>query len=386
MNIGIFTNNYFPRVNGVVHSINGFKQELEQRGHNVFIFAPKCHNHHQEKGVFRFRSLRVSKKLQPDYYPLPPIPITYSPKIKKVTQKLNLDVIHTQQPYALGKTAQQYAQELGIPLIFTNHAPYYQFLDFLPTGLANFLESYPVSLVVDYAHKCQIVIAPTATMKESLIEIGIQTPVRVVPSGINLAHFQKQEVNLKIRKKYSLPKKALLLVLVSRLSCEKNISFLLEVFKTIVKKKTNIYLMIIGEGLQRKALKNTVNSLGIQDKVIFTGQVDYKELPCYYRAGDLFVYPSLIDSQGLVLIEAMAAGLPAVAIKETIGPSNIICHNKTGFLVSHSQEEFTKAIMRLVNNKGLRQKFSKVAQEQAQQYSIQSSTDKLLAVYQEAIK
>ncbi len=386
MNIGIFTNNYLPRVNGVAHSVEGFKQELVKRGDKVFVFAPKYHNNHHEKKTFRFRSLRAPKQWQNDYYPVPPIPFTYSSKIKKIVQRLNLDIIHAQQPYLLGKTAQRYAQELNIPLVFTNHTPYYQYLKYLPSTFEEFLNPLLISLVTDYANKCQFIIVPTRIMKQLLLRAGVKTPVKVIPSGIDLVQFQKQNRSKEIRQRYRLKQSDILLVLVTRLSCEKNIGFLLEVFQKIIKKRNDIYLMIVGGGLQSNILKQTADSLCLKNKVIFTGQINYQKLPCYYGAGDLFVYPSLIDSQSLALVEAMAAGLPVVAIKETIGSGSMVCHNKTGFLVSNFKEQFTKAVMKLINNEPLRQKFSQAAQKQSQQYSVQSSTDKLLTVYQEAIR
>ncbi len=390
MNIGIFTNNYLPRVNGVSLSIESFRKELEQRGHRVFIFAPKYHNRHQEKKVFRFPSLRVFNKTRRGYYPIPPVPLTFFIEVKKIIQDLNLDIIHSHQPYVLGKTAQRCAQELSIPLIFTNHTPYSQYLDHLSSDLRDFLGPYFASLVadlvVDYANNCQLVTVPTVAMSKLLTEMGVRTSIKIIPSGLDLTRFQQEKDGSKIRKKYRLKKDDILLVLVSRLSYEKNVGFLLEVFQKIIKKRDNAYLMIVGEGLDRGALESMADSLGLQNKVIFVGQVDYHNLPCYYKAGDIFVYPSLIDSQGLVLIEAMASGLPVVAMKETLGPQDIVSHNKTGFLVPNSQEKFTQAVLKLIDDAYLRQKFSQTAQAQVQQYSIQSSTDKLVAAYRAAAK
>lgn len=381
MRIGIFTNNYLPRTSGVARAVENFRKGLEKLGQQVYIFAPEYQKtrKEKEKNVFRFPSLRLPPKTGPFHYP---IALPYSSKIKKIVQNLNLDIIHSQHPYLLGKVAKSYAQELGIPLVFTNHTLYHKYFTPLPLGLKEFLESFVLRQVIKYAKDCDLVIVPTKGVGEILKENGLKTPIKKIPTGIELKKFTQPKKDQKILlRNYGLSEKDILLLSVTRLSYEKNLDFLIKAFSFIVQKNNNVYLMIVGEGLERKKLESLTKLLGLKNRIIFTGQIDYKELPTFYWAADIFVFTSLIDVQALVLLEAMASSLPIVAIEEAAGSRELIKDGKTGFLTKNSQADFVKAVLKLVENKNLRKKMGKESQKESQKYSLENTAQELLKAY-----
>lgn len=386
MRVGIFTNNYLPRVSGVAHSIENFRKGLESLGHRVYIFAPKYHSNHDEENVFRYRSLRVPHQLGNEEFSIPPLPITRSYKHKQTIKDLNLDLIHSHHPYLLGKTALRYAQRLNIPLVFTNHTPYHKHSERLPQGFEEYFKDYLLSIVKDYAQKAHAVTVPTHPMKEILVQAGVEVPIHIVPSGLKVKDFFNAKRGSPIREKYSIPQDGFLLLVVSRLFYEKNVDFLLEVFRFVQKKDPNTYLMVVGEGPRRRALERTAHSLGINQKTTFTGQVEYAKLPPYYKASDVFVYSSLFDSQGLVVAEAFAAGLPVVALRRSLGPRAIISHKKTGLLVEQSPQKFARAVLLLKERPQLRKALSERALQEAWKYSIAKTTEKLIGIYEKVLR
>ena len=381
MKIGIFTNNYFPRVTGVAYSIENFKKGLEKLGNKVYIFAPKYKKDKEEKDTYRFKSISFPQERGHFYYPLP---IPYSLKIKKIIQNLDLDIIHSQHPYLLGKTAKQFSKELDIPIVFTNHTLYHKYFDRLPLDLGRIFKPFVLKKVINYANQCNLTIVPTKGMAEIFIKNGLKKPLSVIPSSIDYKKFIKVKPG-RIKKEYNLRDDDILILTVSRLSYEKNIDFLIKVFANILsnekKLASNLYFMIIGDGLERKKLESQAASLGIRKKIIFTGEINYQKLPLYYSSADIFVYSSLIDAQALVLVEAMASGLPIVAIGEALGPRETIKINKTGFLVRRNQKDFAKQVLRLIENPFLRKYMAENSKKEAKNYSIEVLTQKLLKAY-----
>lgn len=381
MNIAIFTNNYLPYVNGVVHSVENFRKEIEKRGHNVYVFAPEFAFNEEEDKVFRSKALKIFKNSEKGFYP---IPLSNVSKIRKIIQDLEIDIIHSQHPIFLGKTAQRCAKKIGLPLVFTNHALYHECINFPYLEIENIIKKHVASFVVKYANYCQKVIVPSLSMKKILIQAGVQSSIAVIPSGIDLEQFENFNSQINIRKKYNLKKDDILLILVSRLSYEKNILFLISAFQYVYKSNKNIFLMIVGEGLYRKKLEKTIDLLDLKN-IIFVGRVDYSEISCYYKDSDIFVHPCLIDSQGLVIVEAMAAGLPVIALKDSIGPKDILQKTRAGLLVSESEEEFAQAILKLAADPVLREKYSEQGIKEAKKYSIEQLASKMIQLYKEMI-
>jgi glycosyltransferase involved in cell wall biosynthesis len=389
MRIAFFTNNYLPRPSGVAHAIENLRIELKNLGHDIFIFAPRYSKNDKENdNLFRYKSFRIHKKLGA----LRSIPFPHSVKLKKQIKKLNLDIIHSHHPYLLGKTAQKYAQELNIPLVFSLHTPYYQYLGHLIGNLGEAIDSLLLEIISKYANKCDAIIVPTNTVKESLNKSGIVLPIHIFPSGIYLDMFGGIDKK-NAKKKLNIDESTVVLLTVGRLSYEKNIDFLIESFykisKAFRKRKShgkNVKFVIVGGGSQKIKLQSIAKFLGLKNTVRFTGKIPYNKLPLYYNASDLFLYSSLIDTQGLTLCEAMASGLPIVSTNQAMGPQSLVKNNKIGYLVKPDIEIFSQKVTELINNNEKREKFGENAKIEARKYDRIILAKKLEKIYADLIK
>ncbi len=375
MNIGIFTNIYVPGVSGVITSIENYRKELEKQGHKVFIFAAKYPGYQdKEPNIFRFKSIDLRYKIS---YPLP---VISSPRLSRTIKKLELDIIHSQHFFICGQIAWYYAKKFNIPLIFTHHTRYDLSTDYVPILPKEISKSLAQILCAFYADSCDAVIAPTEDVKNLLLKYKVKTPIVVIPSGIDLKKFSEKNSKI-IREKYNIEEDKILLLTVSRLGPEKNISFLLKSFKKISSKYPNIYFIVVGDGPSKKILENQSAKLGLKERIIFTGEISRQKMPLYYAAADIFLFSSLSDVQPTVITEAMASGLPVVAVKAN-GAKDIIINKENGILTLYNIDDFSQTVVKLINNPNLRKKISGKAKKTVNNYAIEKSTKKLIALYE----
>jgi len=382
MRIGFFTNNYLPRPSGVAHAIENARLELEKLGHDVFVFAPRYSKKDKEnEKLFRYRSIRTHKKLGP----LSSIPFPHSAKIKKLINELGLDIIHSHHPYLLGKTAQKYAQELEIPLVSTLHTAYHQYSGQLLEGLGDLVDDLVLEVLFKYIRKCNALIVSTNEFRKKF-SVDPESPhIHVLPSGIDVNRFSKKNRD-KAKKKLKFKNSDIVLLTVARLSYEKNVDFIIEVFSKLARINENVRLIIVGGGPQKLKLQSLAKSLGVKDKINFTGKAPYSKLHWYYGASDLFLYASSIDAQGLVLCEAMASGLPILSTNQAVGPKNLIKNNYIGYLIKPDPDAFSQKVIDLIEDKEKRQEFSRNARKEAKKYDRGILAKKLEKIYLELVK
>jgi 1,2-diacylglycerol 3-alpha-glucosyltransferase len=383
MKIGIFTNNYRPITGGLTTSIVGFKKGLEAKGHDVFIFAPRFPNYSDsQKNTYRYPSINLRYKTT---YPLA---IPFSRRNSKIIKNLDLDIIHSQHPQLMGWAAQHWAGKLKLPLVFTNHTRYESYTHYIPLIPQSLLKWLAVKSSTNYANSCNAVIAPTKEIKDILLKNGVVSPIEVIPSGIDIAKFSnldKKRVRAEIRKSYGIGEKEILLLCIDRVAPEKNLEFLLRVFQKVSSKNKQIRFMLVGDGPSLPGIKKLAEKLGIIDKMTFPGLIALERIAQYYASGDIFIHSSLTETQGLITVEAMASALPVVAIKAT-GVCDLITNNQNGILTENSEEEFSRAVLKLIADENYRIRLGKNAFEEAEKYSIENSTEKLIKVYQELLK
>ena len=396
MRIAIFTNNYLPNPYGVSSSVESFRKSFEFLGHKVYIFAPKWKGYSDENPqVFRYPSIETNIKIKF------PLAISYSRKIAKVLKKLDLDIIHSQHPNLLGSAAMRWARQKNIPLIFTWHTLYDQYTHFVPFIPRKFSAWWAIRNARNYANQCEAVITPTPSVIEIIQNWGvINKNITAIPTGVE----EKQFVNPdreSIRRKYNIKKSEILLFVMTRLTTEKNIEFLIDAILPLLKKNgiysiksamqgqsalleqfDKVKFMICGEGNLKSKLENIVSKEGLKNKVIFVGIVSDLEKKNYYAAGDIFVYSSKSETQGMILTEAMYSGLPIVAVRAT-GVKDIVKDSQTGFLVSENKQEFQKMIKKLISDPALRKDFSRKAKKIAREkYTSSVCAKKMLEVYE----
>lgn len=307
MNIGIFTDTYFPQVSGVATSIKTLKDDLERKGNSVYIFTttdPHVPDDAVEPNVFRFTSVpfvsftdrRVAVRGMFHAY--------------HVAKELNLDIVHTQTEFSMGYIGKFVARQLKVPTVHTYHTMYESYLHYIMNG--HLLRPYHVKQFMRaYLYHVTAVITPSDRAEESLQRYGVKQPITVIPTGVDLTQF-KAAKNPKLREQLGLADVPVLLSL-SRVAYEKRIDKVIDAMPAIVEACPEVVLLVVGDGPAREDLEKQTRELQIQDHVRFIGEVDHSEVPDYYRAADIFVSASDSESQGLTYIEALAAGRKVVA-------------------------------------------------------------------------
>ncbi len=374
MKIGFFTDVYKPVINGVVSSISSFKKGLEELGHKVYVFAPTCPGYKDdEKNILRIES--VGLPLQHDYrISLPPL----AKKMRKIIKQL--DIIHAQHPFFMGNYASFFADIYKKPLVFTHHTQYEKYSHYIPFEQET-TQMFIRWLVKDYANKCDCVIAPSESIRKMLLKQGIASRIVVVPTGVDLGVFENADKNI-VRKKYNIKQDKKLLLYAGRIEKEKNLEFLLKAFKLVLRKKPDTFLMLVGHGPEEGYLDGLIKKFKLEKNIFSVGVS--RSVQDYYAAADIFVFSSVTETQGLVLVEAMAAGTPVVAV-DSPGIKDVV-DGKNGFLTKECLSEFSEKIIMILEDNALREEMSQNARKTASKYSIQKMSRKMLKVYELVLK
>ncbi|MBH1939275.1 glycosyltransferase family 4 protein [Mobilitalea sibirica] len=331
MNIGLFTETYYPEINGVATSVYMLKQELEKRGHNVYVFTtktPGAPNH--ELNVFRVPSkpfVFISERR---------VGLFYQPKLAAIIRKLNLDIIHTHTEFSLGIFGRIMARELKLPIVHTYHTIYEDYTHYLTRFKA--LDKKAKAFARVYSKVCcntvEQVIVPTEKTKQLLLKYSVHKEISVVPTGIDLYKFDARnytkEKVLALKKQYKITKDNKVLLYLGRVSLEKNLEEIITAMPEYMKTREEVKFVIVGSGPALDKLQLLVKQLGIRERVIFTGSQPWDIIGLYYRLGDVFVSASQSETQGLTYIEALACGLPVVA-REDKCLDNILINGQNGY-------------------------------------------------------
>lgn len=329
MKIAMMTNSYKPFVAGVPISVERLAGGLRKLGHQVVVFAPSYDDQTEEEEIVRYGSLLrgVAGGFS--------VPNHLDPKIERDFRKGNFDVIHVHHPMMIGSTARFLSWKYQVPLVYTYHTRYEQYLHYI--GLAGLKNVMPVYLR-GTLRNCDMVIAPTPAIRDYLEEIQIGAPVEVLPTGLSEESFYPEKSRAEyLREKLAGGRKHLFCT-VARLAKEKNLEFLFESLWYYKQKAgSDFRLVVIGEGPYRSKLCSKVKELGMGEEIIFAGQVPNDEIKNYCHASDLFLFSSRSETQGIVLLEAMAAGTPVVALEAT-GTEDIVINGVNGYMTCVSGE------------------------------------------------
>lgn len=307
MNIGLFTDTYFPQLSGVATSIKTLKDALEEQGHNVFIFTttdPHIKKGTIEPNVFRFSSIPFVSFTDRR------IAFRGFFEATKVAKEVKLDIVHTQTEFALGTMGKYVAHQLKIPAIHTYHTMYEDYLHYVLNG--HLLRPYHVKQFTrGYLKNMDGVIAPSERVEALLERYGVKIPIRVIPTGVDIKSMNEAD-NCDIRAELDIDKDAPVILTLSRIAAEKKIDHILDVMPDIIEEFPKAKLVIAGDGPDVKMLKEHVERLTLEDYVIFTGAIAHEDVGNYYKTADLFVSASDTETQGLTYIEALAAGTQCV--------------------------------------------------------------------------
>lgn len=351
MNIGLFTDVYYPQVCGVSTSIKLLKEELERLGHTVYVITVKSRGAKlSTQDVIRITSV--------PFLPAPEhrIASLYSLSTYQKVKRLKLDLIHTHTEFSVGLFGRLIAKRFNIPVVHTYHTMYEDYVHYIAKSIA----TNPSKRVVRqyaklFCRNVDYVIAPSEKTKAKLISYGVKNSITIIPTGIDVSKFRKAyedpQVKQKIREKYGILEDEKVVLFVGRLAKEKSIHLILDAFNQLAGAMRGVRLVIVGDGPEADSLKEKALQLEHHNRVLFTGSVRYDEIPAIYQLGDCFVSTSVTETQGLTIIEAMAAGIPIVARYDQ-NLESLMRHEYNGLIV-YEVEHLAEALHRLLKDEHL---------------------------------
>jgi glycosyltransferase involved in cell wall biosynthesis len=401
MNIAMFTDAYWPRVNGVTVSVDTFSLALVKAGHKVMIVCPQYLVSSLTEAIVSMPAERrdpARKKIKILQVPSFRFLFSKEDRIAKahkrywVEQELDAfkpDVIHVNTEFILGDIGFSYAKKRGIPAIYTFHTIWedyaLNYFPFIPEFLLRFGVRHYLKIRLKRA---DVVIVPTDQVEEKVRNYYVKKQIRQLPTGIDPALFQHPAKKIEqfrrlMEDNYPSTRGKRILLFAGRVAKEKNLSFVIQLFPELLEEHPDLALMIAGSGPWLDNYMEEAKNLGLEDNCIFTGYLEREKLSYIYSVSHIFVMPSLTETQGLVTIEAMLSGIPVVAIG-AMGTVHIMEGDKGGFMVRNDRAEFKKRVLQLLSDDDLYRKKSEEARVHAQRWTIGSITEQLIQIYQDS--
>ena len=404
MKIVIATAVYSPMINGVAMFSHNLAMGLAERGNEVLVLTPshtgKSHSKMEDGArVCYLRS--VEAKIYPDqihdtgakkrllYRHGFRVSVFPRREIKKILEKFKPDVVHVQVSDPIGLSVVSYARKRNIPVVTTEHNQPEVITE--PLGVPNFMKKPIDALLASYfvnrQSKSDFVTMPTKQAIDNLLsERDFKVPVAAVSNGVDLTNFKPGKAKAEIYEKYGIPKNKPIVLYVGRVDPEKNVGGVIDAFALTLKKVPEAELVIVGDGVDREKLEKQVERLDIVDKVKFLGRVVGEDLYEIYKTGMVFATASGIETQGIVLIEAAATGLPLIAVNA--GAVKEICVNgANGFLCQPGNEtEIAEAMAKILGDRKLQKKFSEESLRLAQEHDFERTLDAFTNIYNDVIK
>lgn len=385
MRIGLFTDTYPPYINGVSTSVLMLKQGLEKLGHKVYVVTVNSENFHYKK--------------EDDVLMIPGVPIgildfrmtsLYPLRAQKIIKSWNLDVIHTHTEFGVGSFARLIAKQYNIPLVHTYHTMYEEYIYYITKGYfdgaSKKLVEYLTLFLCDKT--VEELIVPTKKTYDLFKEkYKVKRDVHIIPSGIDVTRFYRENINKKelenLKKELNIKKDDFIILYVGRIAKEKNIEFLINNLKDISKKIPKTKMVIVGDGPDMNDLALLVHKNKLDKKVIFTGKVPWNDIPKYYQLANVFVTSSKTETQGLTVIEAMAASKVVVAIKDE--SFLLVMTDQQDGLLFETEEEYKNLIYKIYSDKKFADMIAKQARITANQYNPVVYAKRVLKIYESVI-
>ncbi len=376
MRIGMMTDVYTPYVSGITNYISLNQRALQAAGHEVCVFTfgePPLDE--ADPTVFRTPGLALANT---GYH----LSLGHSRPIRRRIQ--SMDIVHVHHPFLSGRLALRYCRPAGVPVVFTNHTRYDLYAQYYLPALPDRLGSGLLQAYMPFfCSEVDLTIAPSRGLLDVLHDMGVASPAKVIPNGVDLTPF-RTPLNPVARAALGVQEEALLLVYSGRLGPEKNLATLLRAFAGLHSALPQTSLLLLGDGPERSALEWMTENLGLAGSVVFAGMVDYSRIPEYLAACDLFVTASVTEVHPLSIIEALACGLPVVGI-ESPGVSDTIQDEVNGLLSWQDLSAFTAQLTRLAIDRPLRLKLAEGAKQSAQAYDITHTSRQVLDEYERLV-
>lgn len=379
MNILMVTNTFTPHVGGVARSVQGFSNEFRRRGHRVLVVAPFFEGTpEQETDVVRFPALQHFSGS--DFS----VPVPVPGRVAAALRAFSPHIVHSHHPFLLGDTALRVAARHGIPVVFTHHTLYENYTHYVPVDSPR-LRRFVLDLTTGYCNLCHAVIAPSETVAELLAERGVKVPIEVIPTGVDIPLYASGE-GAYFRARMGIPGDALLLGHVGRLAHEKNLRFLAAAVALFLRRHAEARFLVAGEGPALAEIRQAFDREGLSGRLHCAGVLGRRELADAYHAMDIFAFASLTETQGMVLTEAMAAGVPVVAV-DASGVREVVQDGVNGRLIPRAEaEEFAAALAWIADlSPEGRRRLREGARQTAGDFSMAHTAGRALALYQALI-
>ncbi|MGM0481512.1 MAG: glycosyltransferase [Pseudomonadota bacterium] len=382
LKVAMFTNNYLPFIGGVPISIERLRYGLNQLKDSVLIVAPSYRKKSKhENNIVRMPSLfSFGEKSEFRFANI------FSGFVRKKVKQFKPEIIHAHHPFWIGSLGVYMARRLKVPVVYTYHTrlEHYAHFVFLPGSLfRNIIAHF---LVRRFANKCDSVIVPTQATEEYLRMIGVTSAIYIQPTGIEFEHFkQVDEAAVQQLKQQQNITDETVFVSVARLSNEKNIDFIIEALAQLKKQTEKPFrFLMIGDGHQRQRLQNKINELQLQEQVTLVGAVPPHEMANWYQLGDAFLFASQSETQGMVILEAMAAGLPVVAVRSS-GIDDVVKDGVNGYKTPADQLLWLEKVSLLLTQPEHRQLLARQAVDCAASHSVETFSRAIRAIYAETL-
>lgn len=386
MNIALFTETYLPYINGVVTHIKSLKEGLEKLGHKVLIVCadPHARHHYVSEGVLHCPGVS-SKKLY-EYGLAPPL----APHRLKLLKEFDPDIIHIHQEFGVGLSGVHYAKELNIPLVYTLHTMYEDYLYYIfPDKMIPFADKLLKRYAKYLANKADTLFGPSAKVEEFFRECDVIKDVHVMANPVELEMFDKAKIDHErsnaIRKSLGFSEFDFILTFCGRLGKEKNIDQLLDYWKEGITPDSDLKLLILGDGPDKESFVEHAKELGVTDSVVFAGRIEHNDLPLYLDFCDLYITASLSDTNSISMKEGLAMYLPVLSLTDELNEGQIV-DGVNGFNYNDSAELFERIRYYRALNEGDQIELRRGARDSVSQADCVGLAKHVLPIYERMIE
>jgi len=375
MRLLVLTNTFTPHVGGVARSVEAFTSAYRRLGHRVVVVAPHFgHEAPEEPDVVRVPAIQ---KFNGSDFSVPvPVPGLLAARV----EALDPNVIHSHHPFLLGDTALRVAATRGCPIVFTHHTMYERYTHYVP-GDSPRMQRFVVELATGYANLCDAVVAPSETIADILRHRGVERRIQVIPTGVDGERFRAGR-GARARERLRIPKGAIVIGHVGRLAPEKNLGFLGRALASFLERHTDAFALVVGDGPSATEIEAVFQSLGVRVRLRMAGVLEGQDLVDAFHALDVFAFSSQSETQGMVLTEAMAAGVPVVAV-DAPGVREVVRDRANGRLLPEQDHDaFVAALAWTYEHAAL---LRHGVSETADRFSLDGSAARGVALYEDLI-
>jgi len=374
--VGMFTDSYRPRLSGVVHSVAAVARALREQGHRVVVFAPR-HPGYQDHEPDVVRLPAVANRRHPDF----PLLLPVARGLDRLVEELGLQVVHAHSPFAAGRLAE--ASRGPRPLVFTHHTLYEEYVHYAPVLPGSWARRWVRGRVVRFCNRCDLVVAPTGAVRELLRSRGVRSWLEVVPTAaLDLEAMAR--IPAADPRSVGVPDGAPLVVSAGRMAPEKSMETVLQAFAETPRLR-EAYLVMVGGGPRLEGLRKLAGELDVTARVRFTGPLPWEQVVAWMKAARVFLFASRTETQGLVLVEAMACGLPVVAVRAG-GVTEVVEDGRTGFAVDPDPAQLGAATARVLGDEQLRRSLGEEARRRAEEFSGPRVATRLAELYRSVLE